>query len=300
MSVPTEEYTRRFEKKSLPYRFNDLEDVNWSDDVKYPDWLKQAFYPFVATLPVGRRPVKHTAETISAHLANKMIPQIDRILEFGIEYHAEDEVFLVFNYVLSLSPLDTAFLDKWIENHPSLVFAALRAFPPDDTYSVGPELASISHTIVRNIIRSANEFKIAALVALEKISKTIAFLDLEQYFDLLMLSALCVRSQQLVQEVLLILNDARLLHCPKSLSLAYGHKHAPGIAADRAEEASDECPCNEDGRPRRQRTAPAQAKLKRVDDSSHVMAAVRVDAKTAVRFTHMFVFKLHQSLKIAG
>jgi hypothetical protein len=93
---------------------------------------------------------------------------------------------------------------------------------------------------------------------LEKLAKSIGAMDLDQleYIDILMLSSL---SKQLVQEVLLVLNDCRLQHSPEA---AYGHKHALGVVFDRAEEAAGECPCNDDGRPRKkQKVPPSHAKV---------------------------------------
>jgi hypothetical protein len=100
-SVPTEEYVRRFQRQSAPYRMNDLKDVDWS---KEPDWLKSAFYPAKNPqgLPSSRQPKTHTQETMDGVLARRMLPELDQILDFGLLYHAEDEVSLVFHYLLLL------------------------------------------------------------------------------------------------------------------------------------------------------------------------------------------------------
>ncbi|KAG6889599.1 hypothetical protein C0995_016125 [Termitomyces sp. Mi166 len=66
--------------------------------------------------------------------------------------------------------------------------------------------------------------------------------------------------------------------------MEHGHKFALSIAFDRAEEAADECPCDNNGKPRRQRTPPTHVKLSFIaDEPDHVRAIVRVDAKTEVR-----------------
>jgi hypothetical protein len=173
---------------------------------------------------------------------------------------------------------------KWIDRYPPLVFTALKVYPPDEDLKLPPETEQMTRTIVQAIIRSANDLRIASLVALEKIAGSIALLPIDEYIELLMLAALSVRSSQLVQEVLLVMNDIRLAHCPQTPVLEYGHKHALGVVFDRAEEAADECPCNEDGKPRKQRNPPSQTNLTFVpDDTTHVMATLRVDAKTAIR-----------------
>ena len=221
------------------------------------------------------------------HLARKMMPEVTRIMQFALDYHAEDELFMVFTYVIGKDPFPRAFAATWIEKYPSLTFALLKVHPPDDEGQLPAELQPIAQSILRNIIRSANDTSIAALVALEKTAKSIGELKLEDYIELLMLSALSVRSKQLVQEVLLVLNDSRLQHCPPSAAAAYGHKHMLGVAFDRAEEAADECPCNEDGRPRKkQRVAPSQANLTFGPDhekNGQVLATIRIDARSSVR-----------------
>jgi hypothetical protein len=224
---------------------------------------------------------------MAEYLSRKMMPEIDRIMEFCIKYHAEDELFMVFAFVVGKDPFPRAFATTWIEKYPSLTFALLKAHPPDYETQLPDELEPITHSILRNIIRSANDTRIAALVALEKAAKSIGMLNLEHYIDLLMLTALSVRSKQLVQEVLLVLNDCRLQYCPPSAANTYGLKHALGVAFDRAEEAADECPCNEDGHPRKkQRVAPSQAKLTFTPDyekNGQIVATIRIDARSSVR-----------------
>lgn len=80
--VPTEEYVRRFQRQSAPYRMNDLKDVDWS---KEPDWLKSAFYPLrdPQGLPSSKKLRQHTQETMDAVLARRMLPELDQILDSG-------------------------------------------------------------------------------------------------------------------------------------------------------------------------------------------------------------------------
>jgi len=215
------------------------------------------------------------------------MPEVDKIMRFAIKYHAEEELFLIFDNVVRRQPLSIPFVTEWIEKFPQLTFTLLKVFPPSEDGLLPDDLRDVTHAIVRNIIRSANDTRIAALVGLEKVAKSIGMMDLKHYIDLLMLTALSVRATTLVQEVLLVLNESRLEHCPESPAAAYGHKHALRVAFDRAEEAADECPCNEDGRPRKkQKVAPAHAKLKfgpDYDTSGQVIATTRIDARSSVR-----------------
>lgn len=214
----------------------------------------------------------------------RTIPEVERIMDFALQYHAEEEAFLIFNFVVTHQPRNLEVANTWMDRFPPLAFALLKVFPPRDDGTLSEEVAHMGHPIIRNIIRSANSLKIAVLVALEKLSGTIAILPVDQYFDLLMLAALSVRSSQLVQEVLFVINDCRLNAGHDSAAVKYGCKLAISIAFDRAEEAADECPCNDEGRPRKQRTPPTHVKLSFVPDHpTQVTAVVRVDARTAVR-----------------
>ncbi|RPD58072.1 hypothetical protein L227DRAFT_489448, partial [Lentinus tigrinus ALCF2SS1-6] len=86
-------------------------------------------------------------------------------------------------------------------------------------------------------------------------------LDLATYLDLLWSAALCIRSSKLVQEILLVLHEARSSSRKSSRALEFTHKHALAVVFDRVEEAADTCPCDDYGKPRKQSTRPARAKL---------------------------------------
>ncbi|KAG5653862.1 hypothetical protein H0H81_009941 [Sphagnurus paluster] len=244
---------------------------------------------------------RHTAKSMSAHLSMKMAPEINEIMDFAYQHHAEEEMFFIFNHTIAQQPLPREAVTKWMEMFPPLAIALLKHFPPKDDSSLMDEVADMAHDICRNLIRSANSLGIVVLVALEKIAKAIADMDVAQYLDLLMLTALSVRSKQLVQEVLLVLNDCRINIDDGVLtpSMRYGCKFALSIAFDCAEEAADECPCDDSGKPKRQRTPPTQVKLSFIhDDPAHIRAVVRVDAATPVRL-HSHI-RLQASSKAAN
>lgn len=270
-SVPTETYIKRFERQVMPYRMNALEELTDDDWNQHPNWLKIAFVP------------KQYETGMQDHLSTLTHLQLDKIMEFGLKYHAEDEVFWTFGVIISQRPIRRDTVIQWMDGFPPLAFSLLKVYPPDNSGALPQETAALAHPILRNLVRSANDLRIAVLVAFEKLGKTIADLALNNYFDLLMLTAWSVRSQELVQEVLFVLNDCRIASENHSEGFRYGHKHALAIAFDRAEEAADECPCNDEGKPRKQRTPPVQTKLKFLDDSMHVQAAIRIDAKSPVR-----------------
>ncbi|KAJ7811000.1 RNA-directed RNA polymerase [Mycena olivaceomarginata] len=265
--VPTENRVRRFERQAAPYHLNDVKDIpeaDWRDAGKYPISLVAAFHP------------RLRADDFEQHL-NELNP-------FNLTKRC-NETFWMFNHIISALPLRRAEVVKWMDAYPPLVFSLLKAYPPNDGCLLPDETSPVAIPILYNLIRSSNTLRLAVLVALQKISATVAALPLTTYFDLLWLAACSVRSQELVQEVLLVLNDCRLAFGDDSdVARRYGEKHALAIAFDRAEEAFEECPCDEDGKPKRQRTAPAHTRLSPVDgEALYVRAPIRIDAKSAVR-----------------
>jgi regulator of nonsense transcripts 1 len=228
--------------------------------------------------------LKPTRETIYQSLRDRGLGDVELILTLSLEYHSEDELFYAFQHLVEREPFPNDVVLSWIDKHPPLVFVSLKTFPPDpDTNTLQGVLRDQAYPILRALVHSANELKIAALAGLEKVSGSIRRIGLADYFDLLSLTALSVRSQQLVQEVLLVLNDCRVEGEP-DIARRYGYKHALAVAFDVAEEAADECPCNEDGRPRRQKTPPTQTRLTRImGEPLMVKAAIRVDARTSAR-----------------
>lgn len=243
----------------------------------------------------GKTRRQHTEDTIARVLLNTTIDDLDFILEFCLFYHADDELILVFHQALTGELPDVEFIARWITRCPSLVFVLLRVYPPTDDFLLHPDIADLGliHEITHAIVRSSNETRIAALVALEKIAASLATLRLEDYIGLLMEVALSVRWKDLVQEVLLVLNESRLNYLPQPLPPVdvYAHKHALNVVFDRAEEAADECPCTEDGRPRlKQQIPPTQVKSLVfasaggwTESMFAVKAHIRVDAKHGIR-----------------
>jgi hypothetical protein len=219
------------------------------------------------------------------HLDSLSHLELEKAMQFSLQYHLEDETFWIFSHIISELPLRRPDVIRWMDTYPPLAFALLKAYPPLDSLNLPEEISPLATQILHNLIRSANSLRIAVLVALEKMSTTIATLPLAAYFDLLWLTAGSVRSQQLVQEILLVLNDCRLASGDNSdVARRYGEKHALAIAFDRAEEAFEECPCDEDGKPKKQRTAPAHTRLSYVEgEALCVKAPIRIDAKSPVR-----------------
>uniref|UniRef100_A0A0W0GCD2 Putative RNA-directed RNA polymerase n=1 Tax=Moniliophthora roreri TaxID=221103 RepID=A0A0W0GCD2_MONRR len=269
--VPTEQRVKRFEREVAPYSLNEIKDVEWDE---HPPWMQTMFYP------------KQDQDVVTRLLEGRTPDEVDKCMELALAYHAEDELFWIYSVILAQEPIRREQVIKWMDLHPPLAFMLLKKYPPDEAGSLPAESRPFCRNILHNIIRSSNQLGIACLVAFEKMTGTITQLSVEDYFSLLWLSALTIRSLQLLQETLLVLNDCRASQTdpPHSPALQYGHRHALGIAMDRAEEAADECPCDADGKPRKQRTPPSQTRLKRVEDNPfQVVATLRVDSRTPIR-----------------
>ncbi|KAK0493788.1 hypothetical protein EDD18DRAFT_1049933, partial [Armillaria luteobubalina] len=103
---------------------------------------------------------------------------------------------------------------------------------------------------------------------------------------LLMQTALSVHAPQVIQEVLFVLNDSRATLPDIPPKQKYGNNFALGIAFDRAEEAADECPCNEDtfiAGPQKQRTAPVKTTMQYVPENPlQVKVPIWVDSRTPI------------------
>ena len=183
---------------------------------------------------------------------------LEGLMDFAKRYHAEDQFFWIFDALVARGDFDKDMLEHWLDKEPLLVFVLLKRWPPSDELMLPTELTEFCLLIVKSVIRSANAVPIACLVAFEKLSASIATLDLPSVLELLELAALSVRSTNIAQEVLLVLLSCREPAMAASTAMAYAHKHALALCFEHVEEAAEECPCDEEGKPTRQRTAPIQ------------------------------------------
>ena len=227
-------------------------------------------------------------EKIQTLLRNRPIEDTDKVLTLCLDNHAHDGLFWAFYTVVTpIQRMDMDMTKKWIEKYPPLVFCLLKASPPTEDRFVSPYLADLELAIIQNIIKSANQVGVASLVTLEKIAGSIARVSMSEYLDLLFLASLSIRSPGLVQEVLLVLHECRADVMSQSPMMEYAHKHALGITFDRTEEAANECPCDDQGRPRKSKgrgPPPGIVRLVAVpDEPTQVVAHIRIDEPTPVR-----------------
>ncbi|KAI0915379.1 hypothetical protein AcV5_003869 [Taiwanofungus camphoratus] len=287
--VQSEEYLRRFDYTPHSFTPNTLDGFQWEDD------------------ELGRQVFSSPKQEVEHILSDASYQILRKYFKFAVKYHAEDQIFWIFQILMDRDfPLDH--IATCIAEYPSLSYSALKHFLPVDSVGPLPHIAAeLVCPIIYNIVRSANSFGIASLAALEKLAPDVDQLDLATYFDVLWLSVLSIRAPGLVQEVLLVLHESRVTSRARSELYDYAHKFMLGIAFDRAEEAADACPCDEGGRPKRQRTAPVRAKLfptkptqEQVPENAElnskviVEARIRVDAQTPARIHS------HVRLKVAS
>ncbi|KDQ12185.1 hypothetical protein BOTBODRAFT_57023 [Botryobasidium botryosum FD-172 SS1] len=243
--VETVETMKRFAYTSVPYTKNTLREIDWSEPENAP-------YQDFFTL---------TAERAKETCASKSSAELRDLMRLAYKYHADEHLFAIFEAMLTNSEPAIEELRDWLEQCPTLVFVLLKQFLAEERSSLPRPLSSLSQTIVRSVIRSANETRIAALVALEKLSNDIAQLPLPTYLDILWSAVHSVRWMNLVQEIILVLEECRAPVIARSKAMEHAHRHAHAVVIDRAEEAAEMCPCDENGRPTRQKTAPMRTKL---------------------------------------
>lgn len=285
--MSTEQKLSRFDHHPTKYTPNSISAVDWSA----PQVVQQSVF-------VGSK--SSATEILSATSPTALLDH----LRFAIHHRSEDRIFWTFDALLAKEELPTDTILTAMQEYPSLAYSTLKSLlGAEDSVIAEAFRARITIAVAQGVIRSSNTFGIASLVALEKLGEFIGNCELPVYLDLLWLAGIAVRSPPLAQEVMLVMHDARV-SSTRQFSNVYRYAHQQALATifDRVEEAADACPCDEQGRPKRQRTAPVAAKLcpipppKNAEPSddisehqepylipSRVLANIRVDLPTSIR-----------------
>jgi hypothetical protein len=274
-SVPTEEFIKQnieLRKTYVPHR---LQGVDWElEEHKKTSWMKVLFESTPMELE----------DVLNAQSAAELL----KIITFCEMVHEHDILFGAFGILARLDPLPQSQVTKALKVHPPLVFSILKTNPPSEEGRLTDPFGNFGEHILQTLMRCGNSFAMAVLVALEKLSGCIRDLPVHKYCTLLEVAALCIRPSQVVQEVLLVLHDIRFANPNNTPAATYAHKHALGVAFERTEEAADEAPCDETGKPTKQRTAPPRVKLHHIvseddDDKMQVRADIRIDMASNIR-----------------
>ncbi|KAH7881903.1 RNA-directed RNA polymerase [Phlebopus sp. FC_14] len=266
--VQTEQYISRFSRDLTSYTLKSVEKADWATN---PQWLKDIFVP------------RHSEDVFKQLLSDLTIEQLEIVMTFALQHHADNELYWTFSTVVGLLPLPLDGIRSWIERHPPLVYVLLQAYPPTESASLPEPLVTLSASVLRAILRSANSLGMATLVALEKIAESISNLGTDQYIELLNLAALSIRPKTLVQEALILLHESRSATNAIDPASPYLHKHALAVAFDCAEEAADTCPCDDNGRPRKSKLCFPVQRLLSAEDDGHVKVYLRVDLNVSIR-----------------
>jgi hypothetical protein len=269
LSVRTEEFIKQQLDLRKTYVPNRLSEVDWTEQ---PEWMQELFN----CLPDDR----------ASLLGDRSISDLAKIVKFCETLHEQDLLFESFHVMIEHDPLSQEEVVDMLKVHPPLVFSILKIHPPDDDGTLPPAVDGLLWPILQMLMCTANGFSMAVLVALEKLESAIRSLPVHRYCELLELAALCIRAPGVVQEVLLVLNDTRMGSPANTAPATYAHAHALGVAFERAEEAAEECPCDENGKPAKQRTSPPRVRLHRDKDAEKdrlVRADIRLDFPSAVR-----------------
>ena len=269
-SVRTEESLKRFDYTKQPFTHASIATYDWGEDV-------------VGSVVFNQHTTLDRVRQILVTLEDE---RLHTYFNIALKHRVESHVFAIFSILLDRPDPDLGGLQVCMEAYPSLVYCMLKRFIPEEPVPLPEQVSLLAPAVVLGVIRSANEMGIAALAALERLAPTIDQLDLKIYVDIIWSAALCIRSSKLVQEVLLVLHDSRLESRKRSPALDHAHKHALGIVFDRAEEAADTCACDDSGKPRRQTTAPARAKLVPPKAAEEDDTAQNPDTATTVVVAH--------------
>jgi len=186
--------------------------------------------------------------------------ELNDLMDFALHYHEETRAFWIFDAMLSSIEVDVLAIAGWILRYPHLVFSLLRSHLDTNHPRLTEPFDSIRQPIIDAVVLSTNDAPVAALVALEKLGFDIAELSFSQYSSVLWNASMVVRGHQTVQETLLVLHEQRK-RVEGSADAEYAHYQALQVAFERAEDAFESCPCDEQGRPTRQRTAPIRVRI---------------------------------------
>lgn len=211
--------------------------------------------------------------------------QLENFMQLAWTHNAHAYAFYLFEVMssrVSGDPTKLTNLRHWMGIDPAVVYALIKVY----TVAEGEELnqlRQLDDIIVNSIILSANTYSISAPMTIERLEAIVAGLDFRTFCDIMWLTACSVRSLDLSADLLATLMEARMSTSSNSPALEYAHRHVWAICLDRAEEADSECPCSDDGRPRRQRKAPSLVPLFKTEDDREIVAHLRVDLSNHVR-----------------
>ncbi|CAE6466866.1 unnamed protein product [Rhizoctonia solani] len=265
--VQTENVLPRFEREIKTYIPKSVKDLRTS-------WANEQIRELFSLEPLDFLEEIKAVEDV----------KLEDFLQLAWTHNAHAYAFYVFEVMASRASEDRnklGSLQHWLRIDPAMVYALLKVYmEQDEDSNVFRELDEV---IVRSIISSANTYSISAPMTIERLCPAINALTFREFSEVMWLTACSVRSLTLAADILATLTEVRATVSSQSPSLEYAHRHLWAVCLDRAEDADSECPCDDSGRPRRQKQAPPKVPLKATDKECVVDAQVRVDSPSHAR-----------------
>ncbi|KAF8709476.1 AAA domain, partial [Rhizoctonia solani] len=275
--VQTENVLPRFEreiKTYVPKSVKDLRVSRESSEDLNTSWAKEQIKELFSLEPLDFLEEIKAIEDI----------KLEDLLQLAWTHNAHDYAFYVFEVMASRAPEDPSklgSLQHWLGVDPAMVYALLKVYMKQEGDS--NVLRELDEVIVKSIVSSANTYSISAPMTIERLRHAVNALTFREFSEIMWLTACSVRSLVLAADILATLTEVRTAVSSQSPSLEYAHRHLWAVCLDRVEDANSECPCDDTGRPRRQRQAPAKVPLKSTGEERVVDAQVRVDSPSHVR-----------------
>ncbi|KIM31881.1 hypothetical protein M408DRAFT_240126 [Serendipita vermifera MAFF 305830] len=240
--VPTEEKLRSI-NQAIPYSLNTLDFVKWKEE--------EPGYEEIFT---------KSREAVQTALHGAPFTKLNGLMDFALIHHEVERSFWILEAMLSSPEIVIWNIAGWILRYPHLVFKLLKIHLGPNPSCLSAPFDAIRQPIIDAVVLSVNDAPYAALFALEKLAFDIAELSFSQYTAVLWTASMVVRGRQTVQETLIVLHEQRK-RVESNPDIEHAHRQALQIALERAEDAFESCPCDEQGRPSRQRNPPIRVRL---------------------------------------
>ncbi|KAG8722964.1 hypothetical protein FRC09_005366, partial [Ceratobasidium sp. 395] len=265
--VQTEQVRPRFEREVKTYMPKSVKDIR--EAAKNPDASP-------AQRQVGELFSMQT-EQFFEEIRDREDEELEDFMQLAWTHNAHDYAFYIFEVMCSRISTDSLInLRHWLNVNPAMVYALLKVY-----YDANEEQLALfqkfDEVIIRSIIASANSYSISAPMTLDRLRPIVIGLKFPTFAEIMWMTACSVRSLPLAAEIMATLMEVRNGSDASAVALEYAERQVWGVCLDRAEEADSQCPCADDGRPRRQRQAPALVPLLETEDESVVDAHPRID-----------------------
>lgn len=185
--------------------------------------------------------------------------ELNEVMQLALKYHEEERAFWIFEALYKHSDANTDEIAAWLLRYPHLVFNLLH-HTLEGAERLPSPFDTIFYTIIEAVVMSINDAPVAALVAIEKLKIEISELGFRDYCSLLWKASMMARSRDVFQEALLVLQEQRETAGAASTN-ENAYRQSLQIAFERAEDSFENCPCDEEGRPAKQRQPPVRVAI---------------------------------------